>query len=172
LNKSYGCERNFITSQKFLLNCALKFYTMERLFRAFWYLSVIIVFFGLVYSFAALPEFVQYLEGKEAVNKDIYFYYALAIVASSNFVLYAMARKFITSSSSLTLSNVLQSWLYALNSSLNLFFFVSLMFVMMHNSNENWNYEMLGYGIYATIGLIFICTLSLPVLIFQANNNK
>lgn len=145
---------------------------MERLFRAFWYLSVIIVFFGLIYSFAALPELVQYLEGMGSVSKDTYFYFALAIVAFSNFVLYAMARKFNASSSSLALPNMLQSWLYALNSSLNLFFFVALMFVMMHNSSESWNYEMLGYGIYATIALVLICTLSLPILLIKANKNK
>ncbi|MDH5474654.1 MAG: hypothetical protein OEX22_03075 [Cyclobacteriaceae bacterium] len=141
---------------------------MERLFRAFWYLSVLIVFFSLMYSFAALPHLVEYLDGFENVTKDIYFYYALAIVAFSNFILYVLVRKFNSSSS---LSKMLQSWLYALNSSLNLFFFVALMFVMMHNSNEHWNYGMLGYGIYITIGLIVLCAFSLPILIFVANKN-
>jgi len=145
---------------------------MERLFRAFWYLTVLIVFFGLMYSFASLPELVQYLEGQASISSDLYFYVTLGVIALSNFALYVLAQKFTTEDTDLTLTNKLQSWLYALNSSLNLFYFVALMFVMMHNSSEKWNFELLGYGLYISIGIVFLCVLSLPVLMFTGKGGE
>ena len=143
---------------------------MERVFRASWYLSVIIVFFGLLYSFAALPDNVQYSEAYGAMSRDSYFYSALGIIGLSNFALFSLARKVLKSRNN-PLSSVLQSWLYLLNFSLNLFFFTSLIYVMMHNSNEKWNVNLLAYGIYFTIGLIIASIISLPVLLLTRNRS-
>lgn len=138
---------------------------MERFIRAFWYLSVLIVFFGLMYSFASLPTEVLYSEEFSTIPKDTYFYGALVIIAITNFTLYALARQMGQQKRSTPLSVALQSWLFGLNFSLNLFFFVALMFVMMYNSNEKWDFELLGYGIYLSIGTIVLTIISFPILL-------
>ena len=144
---------------------------MDKLIRAFWYMSVFIVFMGLLYSFAGLPETVTYFEGHESISRDTYFYIALVILAISNFAIYTIAFRLGKKGDFETIAGKISTWLYSINSSFNLFYFVGLMFVMMHNGNEKWNFQLLGIGIYISIGIIVLCLLSLPILLFTKRNN-
>lgn len=145
---------------------------MEKIIRAFWYVSVLVVFGGMMYSFAGLPEEVQLLEGLDPFSKDIYFYIILAIIALSNFLIYSVSYRFAKRKQVNAVVSVLPTWLGSLNFTLNLFYFVGLMYVMMYNSNEKWDYQLLGYGVMVSIGLITVSLFSLPFLILYNKQNK
>ena len=126
----------------------------------------------LFYVYSSLPEMVAY-SGNEAtsfeyIDKELFFYFFLFVLALSNILLYAIsARKWIRSSSSQKISR-LNAWKFGLGVVINIFLVISMIFISIFNSGEKFDYSNFGYLVYFSLALVILWVISLPFVIYSA----
>jgi uncharacterized membrane protein len=122
-----------------------------KIFKAVWFLSVLVTLFNLLYVFAALPEVVILQEsGPEQVStgRDEFFYAAMAVIALVNAMVYAVSYVY--------RGNIdLRTWFHGLVITLNIFFIIALNFISLFNSGEKFDYGKIDFIIYGSI-LLFV----------------
>ena len=145
---------------------------MFRVVRALWFFSALGSLATLLYIFASLPDPVRYgVNGMtEVVSRDAFFYIVLGIVAISNTIIYALAKRLEKRKGiNEKLMNSLGAVSYAFGLAFNIFFVVSMHFISLFNSGENFNYDNFGYLLYPSIGLIILVVLALPYVLLRRN---
>ena len=128
-----------------------------RIFKSFWFLSLLAALAVLLYVYASFPEQVVVQE-KEAklvsLPKDVVFYIGMALMALTNMLVYAVSRLF--------LDDDFKAWFYGLIITLNIFFIIALNLIGTFNSGENFNYTRIGFVIYGSVLLILIWAIAWP----------
>ena len=130
-----------------------------KIFRAVWFLSMLIMLGMLLYIYAALPETVVVQDDGETVSitRDAFFYVMLALGAIVNVLVYIVARLEPG-------AQAFRAWFYGLVITLNFFLIIALSFVHLFNSSEKFDYPRIGFVIYGSVGLIVVWALSWPVI--------
>lgn len=134
---------------------------MERVIKFFWIVSLGIGLFALLYTYAGLGDPVAF--GEFRFSREVYFYGALAILVLFNFTFYAISRNLRYQNSSL--KNAIINWQLSFAAVLNLFFIVSVFFIMLVNAGEQFNFGYFGYLLYVCLGIIFVWVVALPIII-------
>lgn len=130
-----------------------------KLFRAVWFLSMLIVLANLLYVYAGLPEQVSLMEeGIESfsIGKEQVFYSAMTLIALANVMVYLFSRK-------ITPSEDFRTWLHGLVITLNIFFIIGMSFIGLYNSAEKFDFSRIGFIIYSSVGLVGLWATSWPV---------
>jgi hypothetical protein len=128
-----------------------------RIFKAFWFLSLLIALAALLFVYASLPEQVVVQE-KEAnlvsLPRDGVFYIAIALMAILNVFVFAVQKLF--------RDEHFKIWFYGLIITLNIFFIVALNMLGTFNSGETFNYGQIDFIIYGSVLLILLWSASWP----------
>jgi hypothetical protein len=128
-----------------------------RIFKTFWFLSLLAALAALLFVYAGFPEQVVVQE-KEAklvlLPRDTVFYIALAFMTVTNVLIYAVGKFF--------KDDQFKSWFYGLVVTLNVFFIVALNMLSTFNSGENFNYTRIDFIIYGSVTLILFWAAGWP----------
>jgi hypothetical protein len=152
------------------LICSLKGNNMVlKVFKAVWFLSVVIVLADLLYVYASLPDRVvvqETVQGRIEVDRNIFFYVVMIILALFNALTYATAKLF-------RYQEEFRTWFYGLIISLNIFFVVGMHLVNLYNSSEHFDYPRIGFVIYGSVLLVIGWAMSWPIYkIFKGTSAK
>jgi len=140
-----------------------------KVFKAVWFLSVIIVLVALLYTYAGLPDRVivqETVQGRIEVDRNAFFYIAMTIMAVTNALVYATTRLFRD-------QEEFRTWFHGLIISLNIFFVVGMSLISLYNSAEHFDYSRIGFVIYGSVLLVIGWAMSWPVYkIFKGTTAK
>jgi hypothetical protein len=131
-----------------------------KVFKAVWFLSLMILFGVFFYVYASLPEWVTvHQEGvnRTEISREGVFYSALAAIAVVNTMVFLISRLFKGTDADFA------SWFYGLVIALNGFFAIALSYVSLFNSGEKFQYDRLGIIIYGSISLVVLWAISWPI---------
>jgi hypothetical protein len=143
---------------------------MNKLIRAFWFVTFLSTFAVLLYSYAAIPigHNINMFLGDEGMSRDTYFYIGLFIIAISNFSFYIVARKYKNEES--PIPAFIFGWVMSFATVINFFLIFSMTFIQFVNNGENFNYVNFGYFIYITLGIVILWVAALPIFIIKLKN--
>jgi hypothetical protein len=123
-----------------------------KLFKAFWFFSLLLTLGVLMFIYASLPEkvVVQEREAKLIMlPRDAIFYIAMASMALINTLVFVVSKLFAK-------DIPLRTWFYGLIITLNIFFIVALNLINTFNSGERFDYARIDFIIYGSVGLIVL----------------
>jgi hypothetical protein len=132
-----------------------------KLFKAVWFLSMLVVMGNLLYVYAGLPEQVGFMEeGIEtfSIGRESLFYSALAAIALANVIVYLFSKK-------IAPNEDFRAWLHGLVITVNIFFIIGMSFIGQFNSSEKFDYSRIGFIIYSSVGLVGLWATSWPVYV-------
>src|SRR5688572_20628499 len=133
-----------------------------KLFRAVWFLSMLIVMANLIYVYAGLPELVSLAEPASgmdlSIGKEQLFYSAMALMALVNVLVYLFSKK-------LTPDEDFRTWLHGLVIAVNIFFIIGMSFIGLYNSAEKFDFSRIGFIIYSSVGLVGLWATGWPVYV-------
>ncbi len=140
---------------------------MNRLIKAFWFVTLLATAGLLLFVYAGLYENQQVLLNELApgLDREVFFYIGLAVIMLVNFTLYIGQWKIRKQDH--TLAEFLKGWYMSLGSALNFFLIVVLFFVQVYNGSEKFDYSNFGYLIFISLGIIILCAISLPIFIIK-----
>lgn len=135
-----------------------------KIFKAIWFLSVLVVLADLILTYAGLPELVIVQDsesGRIAISRDTFFYCMTGIIALVNVMVYVVSKAYKANLD-------LRAWFHGLVIALNFFFIISMNFVGLFNSSEHYDYKSIEFIIYGSVGLFVLWTIGWPVyLVFR-----
>jgi hypothetical protein len=130
-----------------------------KIFKAVWFLSMLAVLVNLLFTYASLPLDVVINENGGSfisVGKDNFFYLAAALIAIINALVFAV-NKFYGKEMDF------RTWFYGLVICLNFFFVVTLNFIALYNSGDEFDYSRIEYLILGSTGLFVVWALGWPM---------
>lgn len=130
-----------------------------KIFKAFWFLSVVLVVADALYTYAALPEHVVVREevtGQIAIGRDAFFYSTIAFIILVNALVYLIAKI-------QKHRPDFRTWFYGLMMAVNVFFVIALSFIALYNSSEKFDFGRIDFAIYGSVLLIAVWALTWPV---------
>ena len=133
-----------------------------KLFRAMWFLSVLVVLANLLFVYASLPEQVIVQENERvSVNREWLFYILMVSIVLINLLVYFFKLMFHEGED-------IRSWFHGLVITINIFLIISMQALNVYNSAEMFNHSLVGIYITCSLGLVLLWALSWPVyLILQ-----
>lgn len=133
-----------------------------KLFRAAWFLSVLIVLGNLLYVYASLPELVSVQEDEPvSVSKEWLFYIVMVAIVLINVLVYLFKMMYQDAEN-------MRSWFHGLIVTINIFLIVSMQAVNVYNSTEMFDHNRVDFFIAGSLGLIIVWAAFWPVyLVFQ-----
>ena len=134
---------------------------MGRVIKFLWFVSLIVGMIALLYTYASLADEVVF--GEYTFGKEAFFYGALGVLVLFNFTFYAISRNLRYKSKEL--QEAMANWQLSFAGVLNLFFIVSVFFIMLLNGGEQFDFSNYGYLVYICLGLILIWVIALPIVI-------
>ena len=129
-----------------------------KLFRGAWFLSVLVVFATLMYTYAGLPEEVIVQEeasGQITMGRDPLFYLGVAAIVIVHLMVYLIGKMFPTELD-------FRAWFHGLIITINIFFVIALAHLGLYNSTEYFDYSRIGFIIYGSVALIVLWAISWP----------
>ncbi|MBL0744209.1 hypothetical protein [Chryseolinea lacunae] len=130
-----------------------------KIFKAFWFLSVVVVVIDVLYTYAGLPEHVVVKEeatGQITIGRDAFFYTAVAFIILVNALVYLIAKI-------QKHRPDFRTWFYGFMMAVNVFFVIALSFIALYNSSEKFDYSRIDFAIYGSVALIAVWAISWPV---------
>jgi hypothetical protein len=129
-----------------------------KIFKAVWFLSLMVWLALFLYVYASLPEEVLIREGESRIflSREAIFYSFLGAIVGVNGLTFIVSRLFNGREDFLT-------WFYGLIMCLNFFFVIALSFLNLINSGEKFNYGGIGYVIYGSVGLFVFWAAGWPL---------
>lgn len=140
-----------------------------KIFKGVWFFSLLATLGIFLYVYASLPETVSIDGGGAgpAVSRNGLFYSTLGLLAILNAVVFIVAKVFARG------NEYFVAWVFGLVTFFNLFLIVTLEFVGVINSQERFDYQSIGYIIYASIALVVVWSALWPVYrLFQRFSDK
>ena len=111
-----------------------------------------------LYVYASLPENISIGGGgSPQVSRNGLFYLTVGLLGLINVITVLSARLFSKD------SPYFIAWIYGLVILFNVFLTVSLEFVNVSNSQERFDYQRIGYIIYASVTLVIIWSFTWPI---------
>jgi len=129
-----------------------------KIFKAVWFLSMLLVLVNLLYVYASLPEkVVIQVEGPSlvSVGREGFFYTVTTVVAFVNALVYIVSNIF-------KKDEDFRTWFHGLVITLNIFFIISLNFIALFNSGEKFDYSRIAFVIFGSIALFILWALGWP----------
>ena len=129
-----------------------------KIFKAVWFLSLLVWLLVFFYVYASLPENVLIREegNRLLISREALFYIFLTAIAVFTGLAFTMNRLFGDQEDFLT-------WFYGLIICLHFFFVIVLNFINLINSGENFDYGRIGYVIYGSLGLLAFWAAGWPI---------
>lgn len=137
-----------------------------KVFKAIWFLSLIIFLCVFLYDYASLPETVTVVESEElsvSLSRDGIFYGILIIAALLNVFVFIINKLFAS-------NRDFRGWFYGLITVLNIFLIIGINFVSLYNSAEKFDFEAIGSIIYGSIVLVLIWLIGWPIYLLSKKN--
>ena len=135
-----------------------------KVFRAVWFVSVMVLFASLLYHYAGWPESLVIQEGAGSqftMNKETLFYTLVVVIALINVLVYAVSKVFKDQLD-------LRAWFHGLITTINVFFVIALSLIATYNSNDVFDFSQIGFIIYGSVILVAAWALAWPAyLLFQ-----
>jgi uncharacterized membrane protein len=133
-----------------------------KLFRAMWFLSVLVVLANLLYVYASFPEMVIVQEkGKVSINKEWLFYILMISIVMINALVYLFKMMFHEGED-------LRSWFHGLIITINIFLIISMQALNVYNSSEMFDHNRVSFLLTGSLGLILLWAALWPLyLVFQ-----
>ncbi|HNP16801.1 MAG TPA: hypothetical protein PKL31_00095 [Fulvivirga sp.] len=143
---------------------------MNKLIKAFWFVTLLITMAVLLYTYASFAEaqIVNIQDNVGNISRESFFYLSLVIITLSNFTLYIVARKLKDRENKI--AEFVYGWLMSFAVVLNFFFMISMSFVQVNNSGEMYDFTYLGYLIFIALGFIVLWVLALPIFLLKLKN--
>ena len=145
----------------------------QKILSSLRFFTIIALFGVFMFGYAMLPEDVLVFINKDGnpgiyITKPQFFYYGLAIMVFANgFILYSISNI----KANYNAAEKLLSWYNVLGILMNLFFAISITFIGILNSRENYDYNNLGNLLYLSIGLLLMWCVWLIVLLIKTKNS-
>jgi len=133
---------------------------VQKIFRAVWFLSMVVMLASLLYVYAGLPEEVIVQDdptGAVVLSRDVFFYIVMLAGCLVNLLVYLTGKL-------MAHDTIFRTWFYGCIITLNIFIIIALFFVSVYNSAEKFDYERISFIIYGSVGLIVVWALALPVM--------
>ncbi len=128
-----------------------------RLFRAAWFLSVLVVLANLLYVYASLPEVVMIQSGEDgSLSREWLFYIAVITIVGVNVLVYLFKLMFADG------ENV-RTWFHGLVITFNIFFIIALQALNVFNSNEVFDHNLVSIYLTGSLTLILLWAAGWPV---------
>lgn len=134
---------------------------IQRIFKAVWFLSLLVTLAVFLYIYASLPAEVMLKNEGEIIvlSREATFYTVLAIMAVVNSFVFLVSRFYTT------INVAFSSWFYGLIAVVNLFIISSIGYLYVINSGEKYDYSNLGTLLTISVGLVVVWILSWPVYV-------
>jgi len=123
-----------------------------KLFKAFWFASVMAVMINLLFVYAGLPEQVVVQEETGArilADRELFFYLVTFILIIINALVYLFSKLY-------SEQEHFRAWFHGLIITMNIFFILALNVVQVYNSAEKFDFSRIGFVIYASL-VLMIC---------------
>jgi hypothetical protein len=130
-----------------------------KIFKAFWFLSVLVVLGNLLFVYASLPEQVVVQEeatGATLANREFLFYVMTGFLVFVNVLVYIIGILH-------KQDEDFRSWFHGLVITFNIFFVFAMSLIHTYNSGEVFDFQSIGFLIYGSIGLVVIWAVSWPL---------
>jgi hypothetical protein len=134
-----------------------------KVFKALWFLSLIIFLAVFMYNYASLPEVVTVVELEESplsLSRDGLFYGVLLIAAILNVFVFIVGKLF-------TSNPDFRSWFYGLIMAINVFLLIGINFITLYNSSEKFDYQAIGPIIYGSLILVLMWSVAWPIYLLS-----
>lgn len=128
-----------------------------RLFRAAWFLSVVVVLANLLYVYASLPEVVVIRTGEDgSLSREWLFYIAMVTIVGVNVLVYLFKLMFAE-------GERVRSWFHGLVITFNIFFIIALQALNVFNSNEVFDHSLVTIYLTGSLTLILLWAAGWPL---------
>lgn len=129
-----------------------------KVFKAIWFLSLIIFLGVFMYNYASLPETIVVIEAETPISlsRDALFYSVLTLAAILNLFVFVINKLFVGHVD-------FRAWFYGLITSFTIFLIVGINFIALYNSSEKFDYQDIGLIIYGSIALVIMWAVSWPL---------
>lgn len=131
---------------------------MVKIFRAVWFVTLMCALAALLYVYASLSQNVTVWEedlSLTVITRESFFYSLLAFLAITNVLIYVV-KPFYKRDDFLL-------WFYGLIITLNIFFIISIGFIAIYNSGEQFDFNYIGVFIYGSVFLVALWAIGWPV---------
>jgi hypothetical protein len=132
-----------------------------KIFKGFWFLSVLATLGVLLLNYASLPEEVAVQEdglSQVSVNKEVFFYLAMSLLAFINVLVFIINKLFERQTD-------FRTWFYGLVITFNIFFIIAISLINVYNSSERFNYNNIAFAVYGSLVLLIGWTVAWPVYV-------
>ncbi len=130
-----------------------------KVFKAIWFLSLLIFLGVFMYNYAGLPEVVSLVDSIESplsISREALFYSVLAIAAILNVFVFIISKLYSSNPE-------FRGWFYGLITALNIFLIIGVNFVTLFNSAEKFDYSRIGNIIYGSLLLVILWLVAWPI---------
>lgn len=112
-----------------------------KLFRAVWFLSVLLLLADLLYVYASLPETVRIQENENlAIDREWFFYVVMVSIVLINLMVYLFKMMYADGE-----GENARSWFHGLVITINVFLIVSMQAINVYNSREIFDYSRITF---------------------------
>jgi glycosyltransferase involved in cell wall biosynthesis len=132
-----------------------------KLFRAVWFLSVLVVLANLLYVYASLPvQVVVSNEGEgTTLGREWFFYISMFLVVGINVLVYLFKLFYAQDEG-------LRAWFHGLVITFNIFIVISLHALSVYNSKEMFDHSLVSPYLLGSLALILLWAISWPAYLF------
>lgn len=130
-----------------------------KVFKAIWFLSLLIFLGVFMYNYAGLPEVVNLVDSIDSplsLSREALFYSVLAIAAILNVFVFIINKLYSSYPD-------FRGWFYGLITTLNIFLIIGVNFVTLFNSAEKFDYSRIGNIIYGSLILVVLWVVAWPI---------
>jgi hypothetical protein len=133
-----------------------------KLFKALWFLSVLVVLANLLWVYASLPEVVTIQDDEQVtVSREWLFYALMLAIVVVNALVYLM--KIMVPE-----AENLRSWFHGLIVTINIFVIAAMHAINVYNSGEIFDHNRVGFLISGSLATIIVWAALWPIyFIFQ-----
>lgn len=130
-----------------------------KVFKAIWFLSLLIFLGVFMYNYAGLPQVVNLVDSEDSplsLSREALFYSVLAMAAIFNVFVFVISKLYSSQPD-------FRSWFYGLITTINIFLIIGVNFVTLYNSAEKFDYSRIGNIIFGSLILVVLWTVSWPI---------
>jgi hypothetical protein len=130
-----------------------------KVFKAIWFLSLLIFLGVFMYNYAGLPEVVNLVDSVDSplsLSRESLFYSVLAVAAILNVFVFVISKLY-------SAQPDFRAWFYGLITAINIFLIIGVNFVTLYNSAEKFDYPRIGNIIFGSLILVILWTVSWPI---------
>jgi hypothetical protein len=136
---------------------------MLKMFKAMWFLSVVVVLANLLFVYANLPEQIIVMDdpGNQVLSKEWLFYSIMIAILLINVMVYLFKRMFPD-------AEPLRAWFHGLVITINIFIIIAMQALNVYNGFEKYDHNRMEIFISGSLGLVIVWSLIWPLyLLYQ-----